>query len=317
MRTGGWLGLREDAGGRGDSRDVSLTFLSVAQADRVRYLVRQAFAERGREVTVHVDYVRDDRGGEFGLRNVAAACHNDPRGEVAWPAIVAQHVSTLAEHVDGRLLDGFTADDVRSRVFVKLLPAPTAPVRGDLSYLASTVPGLVDSLVVDFPEAVGWLTAAHVSKFGGKDALRAAGLANLRALPPEQCKHIATADGGAFEMLLGESVYTASRVLVMEDLLEQALEPGAKTTYGVLAAMATRNQIAIHTISGRSIVPSLRLMARFALAGFKDGTGPLSPNVFWWRDGQWTQVTRQGPGDRISVLDNPELDRMIQLLDGR
>ena len=308
--------LREEAGGAGSSRDGCLSFLSAARADRVRYLVRQAFAERGRQVTVHLGYVRDDQGSEFGLWNVAAACHGDPRGELAWPAIVAEHVSSLLKHVDGHPLDGLTAREVRSRTYVKLFPADALPSGGGLSHLDGTVPGLVDSLVVDFPETVDWLTASQVAKFGGKDALREAGLANLRALPSGQRKHMAAADGGTFEVLLGESVYTASRVLVMEDLLEQALGPAAETTYGVLAAMATRNQVAMHAICGRSVVPSLRLMARFALAGFRDGTGPLSPNVFWWRDGRWTQVTRQRPDGTITVINDPDLAGMIRHLEG-
>jgi hypothetical protein len=309
--------LHEEAAGEGSSRDGCLSFLSAAQADRLRYLVRQEFAECGREVTVYPGYVRDDQGSEFGLWNVAAACHGDPRGELAWPAIVAEHVSSLLRHVDGHLLDRLAVGEVRSRIYVKLLSADALPSGGGLSYLDGTVPGLVDSLVVDFPQTVGWLTASQVAKFGGKCALREAGLANLRALPSVQHKHMAAADGATFEVLLGESVYTASRVLVMDDLLDQTLGPTAETSYGLLAAMATRNQVAIHAICGRSVVPSLRLMARFALAGFRDGTGPLSPNVFWWRDGHWTQVTRQAADGTISVINDPDLAGMIQYLEGR
>jgi len=89
------------------------------------------------------------------------------------------------------------------------------------------------------------------------------------------------------------------------------------TSYGVLAAMATRNQVAIQVISGRSAVPSLRQMARFALAGFTDGAGPLSPNVFWWHDGAWAQITPAESDGTIRVLPGPDLTRMIQQLDGR
>ena len=175
--------------------------------------------------------------------------------------------------------------------------------------------GLVDSLVVDFPGTVGWLRDSEVGRFGGKTFLREAGLANLRALPVEQRKHITTPDGGTFEVLLGESVYTASRVLVMEDLLSQVLGPPADATYGVLAAMATGNQVAIHVIRGRSVVPSLRQMARFALAGYSDGAGPLSPNVFWWREGHWAQMTQSDTDGTIRIIDNPDLIRMIQRID--
>jgi hypothetical protein len=70
-------------------------------------------------------------------------------------------------------------------------------------------------------------------------------------------------------------------------------------------------------ISGRSAVPSLRQMARLALAGFGAGAGPLSPDVFWWRDGTWAQITTFENDGTISVLPNPDLVHMIQQLDGR
>ncbi len=124
--------------------------------------------ELGREVTVHPDYLRDDQGSEFGLWNVAAACHGDPRGEVAWPLVVAEYIRTLLEDVDHGSLDGLTSEEVRSRAYVKLFPADILPSREGLSYLQETVPGLVDSLVVDFPGTVRWLRDSEVGRFGGK-----------------------------------------------------------------------------------------------------------------------------------------------------
>jgi hypothetical protein len=42
----------------------------------------------------------------------------------------------------------------------------------------------------------------------------------------------------------------------------------------------------------------------------------LSPNVFWWRDGHWTQVTRQGPDGAIRVINDSDLVGMIRHLEG-
>jgi hypothetical protein len=231
--------------------------------------------------------------------------------------VVAEYVRSLLEHVDHGSLDGFADEDVRSRTYVKLSPADALPSREGLAYLDETVPGLVNALVVDLPHAVSWLTDTEVKRFGGKTALREAGLANLRVLPVEQRKHMQAPDGGTFEVFLGESVYTASRVLVMEDLLARV--PGLRVdgSHGVLAAMATRNQMAVHVIRDRSVIPSLRLMARFAVAGFTDGTGPLSPNVFWWRDGHWTQITRCESDRAISVIDDPDFISMIEQISGQ
>jgi hypothetical protein len=69
-------------------------------------------------------------------------------------------------------------------------------------------------------------------------------------------------------------------------------------------------------IRDQSAVPSLRQLARFALAGFDDGVGPLSPDVFWWRDGTWVQVTRVESGKTITVLPNPSLRQVIGQLGG-
>jgi hypothetical protein len=308
--------LRRRPGGGDGSQDPDLPFLTVAEADRVRFLARQAFAESGREVAVHGGHVRDDHGDEFGLWNVAAACHSDPRGEPAWALIVAEHVRKLVAHVDHRDLTGLTPGEAQSRTYAKLFRADDFPSREGFSYLRDPVPGLVEGLVVDFPDAVSWLRDSEVERFGGLARLREAGLANLRALPVEQRRHMAAPDGATFEVLLGESVYTASRVLVMPDLLAQLLGP-VDARHGVLAAIAARNQVAIHVISGRSAVPSLRLMARFALTGFADGTGPLSPDVFWWRDGTWTQITTAENDGTISVLPNPDLMHTIQQFDDR
>jgi hypothetical protein len=47
--------------------DDALTFLTVTDAAVVRSLVREAFAERGLEVSMYPDHARDAAGREFGL----------------------------------------------------------------------------------------------------------------------------------------------------------------------------------------------------------------------------------------------------------
>jgi hypothetical protein len=111
---------------------------------------------------------------------VAAACHDDSRGEPAWPLIVAQHVGALLTHIDRRDLDGLTPGEVQSRTYAKLFRADNLPSREGLSYLRESVPGLVESLVVDFPDALSWLRDSEVERFGGLTVLHEAGLANLR-----------------------------------------------------------------------------------------------------------------------------------------
>jgi UPF0716 family protein affecting phage T7 exclusion len=282
----------------------------VAEANRVRLLLRQAFAQHGREVTVYGDHVSDDQGAEFGLWNVAAACHAEPRGE-AWPQIVEQHARTVLAYADSRGLDHVTSDQIRSRVYPKLSAAGEVPRQPGLSYLGNQVPGLLEKLVVDFPDAVVTLTDSEITRFGGLTILREAGLANLRSLPPDEVKHVAAADGGTFDVLLGGSSYTASKVLVMPGLLAQTFgEVDAR--YGMLVALPARDRVAMHVISSRAVIPSMRLMAKFGQASFSDAFGPLSPNVFWWRDGAWAQVTQARLDGTIHFMADLDLSQIIE-----
>ncbi|MFG2472402.1 hypothetical protein ACGFXB_44250 [Streptomyces canus] len=41
------------------------------------------------------------------------------------------------------------------------------------------------------------------------------------------------------------------------------------------------------------MAPSLHALARFAAASFEQSPGALSPSVFWWHEGNFTQVATQ------------------------
>jgi hypothetical protein len=77
---------------------------------------------------------------------------------------VAQHVGALLTHIDRRDLDGLTPGDVQSRTYAKLFRADDLPSREGLSYLRESVPGLVESLVVDFPDALSWLRDSEMER---------------------------------------------------------------------------------------------------------------------------------------------------------
>ena len=200
-------------------QDAYLPLLTVAQADRIRLLVRRTLAEHGREATVYGGHARDDQGSTFGLWNVAAACRSHPRGERAWPGVVARHVATLLAHAERSGLGGLTPQEVRSRIYARLYPA--ADYTGDRwPRHREPVPGLAELLV-------------------------------------------------------------------------------------------------LHAIAGRSVVPVSKWMVRVAVAGFRNGAGPVSPDVFWWRDGTWAQLSKLQPDGDVVALPNPDLVRLVQQIDRR
>ncbi|MDR2984882.1 MAG: hypothetical protein LBV34_08575 [Nocardiopsaceae bacterium] len=300
---------------RSPDRDGHLTFLTPDEADLVRSLVREAFAEHGREVTVFADHVQDDQGAQFGLWNVAAACRNEPRGQAAWARVVANHVRRVLDTTEEDVFEGLTADQVAARTYARLLSADSVPEPGWFSYAREIAPGLLEVLAFDLPETVVMLSDETVARFGGAVALREAGLANLRALPVEHQEQISVPDGGHFQVLLGESAYTASRVLVMSELLAQMFGP-VTAPYGVLAAVPNRSQAVLHVIRDETFVLSINHMTRFALAGASDSPGPLSPNVYWWRADTWQQVS-YFDNEKITVRLDNELGDVLEQLTGQ
>jgi hypothetical protein len=125
--------------------DPDLPFITVGQARRIRSLVRTAFAENGREVTVFSDHVRDDRGRVFGLWNVASACGADPAGETAWPGVVGAHVLGLLAAVGRDIFAGLSGAEVRARTYARLYPADQ--VNPDMfGHATEALPGLLELL---------------------------------------------------------------------------------------------------------------------------------------------------------------------------
>jgi hypothetical protein len=170
-------------------------------------------------------------------------------------------------------------------------------------------PGLLELLTLDMPSHTVFLDDGEVARLGGQDSLREAALANLRALPAPMHLRIGTADAH-FEAIRDDSHFTASRVLVMPDLLSRVL--GTDAPYGVLAAMPARHWAFIHVLADKTAGPSLLKMAAMARVAHGQEQGPISPEVFWWRDGGWmpvpsaesggegcSTVTRRGGADDI------------------
>src|SRR6266446_575336 len=121
--------------------------------------------------------------------------------------------------------------------------------------------------------------------------LRSRGVANLEELPVESFETLPTAGGGSFHALLGESVYTASRALLLPSLAT-TLSGDAPNEHGWLMSVPNRHQVVWHVIKDDTVVPAIQAMTYFTRLGFGDSPGPLSPHVFWCNGSSYEQLTR-------------------------
>ena len=290
--------------------------LTQHQASTLRTLVRTSFAEEGLEVVVHADHLEDDTGRKLGLWNLAALCKDEP--ERTWPELVRRHVAALAAPED---VEDLSDEALRTGVHLRLVerlgfPDPTShpralPVGDDLLAVLS----------VDLPDTVTTPREDYWDERGGLDGWLGTGRANLLAVAvSDDLEHqrVGPPDGeGMFDVVVGDSFFTASTALLVDHLVrrfgpDQGLDAAAEPSpLGVLVAVPFRHQVAWRVLDGTpDSAHALTNLFRFAMLGYGDAPGPLSPHVFWVRGDDWCQVTRiEGDQARVDVDD--ELARAL------
>jgi len=288
----GWFGRgRHDrAPSEIAGRDAAFPFLDADRAARLRMLVHRAFAEQGVEVVVHEDHVVDVHGRRFGLANLAAVCHRSDKDR-RWPSLIEGHVITILRAVDAP--DPFadaTYERVRERTVCRVYDRGSLPDPALHTYARELAPGLVEVLALDLPDSVAVFRDEHVQACGGLSALRAVGMVNLGAEPVDHHKVLNTPEGAELHAFTGNSMFVASKALLLEDLLSEILDV-ADTPDGVLLALPNRHELVLHVLCDATAVHALHALAGYTAETFAESPGPLSPFVYWWCKGALVQLS--------------------------
>jgi hypothetical protein len=258
--------------------DPTFGFLTVGEAARLRALTRAAFARHGLEVDMHPDHLRADDGAGFGLHNLFAMCHNARRGEREWPSIVDDHVARMLRARQAPDVADLSSAELLEHAFVRVCSGSSLPDLTSFDYRRELAGDLVEVLAYDTPDAVLLLTDDVVDRVGADD-LRSAGVHNLLVEPFGGVEWLAAGDV-RFAVVAGESVHTASRLLTVDDVLRRVQgEPDAP--YGTLLCVPYRHQLGFHIVEDQRVLPTVEAMVRFAVAGFDDGVGSLSPHLYY------------------------------------
>jgi hypothetical protein len=303
-----WIFHRSPERDRRDaSRDAEYGFFSVDEGAHFRAQVREAFAEQGLEVTLHGGAVSDSAGRRFGLGNLAAICHNDPRGRRWWPQLIRGHVARLVRVSDGPSpLESLTAEQLLARLRPWVVARDIIqPNLAQYVHARVVAPGLCEVLALDLDESVMTLPDDLLEPLGGIINLRTRALDNLRELPVETHTVLHGPEEMRFDVVTGDSFFTSSRVLATNELTRH-LTGHDLGPDGALVAMPNRHQLALRPIGAvrdTTLLPTLYGMTVFAAANFKDAAGPVSPDVYWWRGGTLTRLVRQDGGEPLFTPD--------------
>ncbi len=285
-----------------DAQDEWLP-LPTGQAGAFRSAVQAEFARHGRQVTMEADRAVDEDGTTYGLWNVAAMCRNADVGE--WSDIIARHIAVVSATFEDPM-ETLTEDELRAAVHYRLVEASTV---ADPS-LQPSAPRIGDDLLavlsVDLPTTIVTPEENAWTERGGLERWRGFGTDNLRALMASgqiEHEHVRMEDGGDFHLAAGDSFYSSSIALVVDEVVRRFEFAGTRTDRGVLVVVPFRHMMAWCVVDGPVSALALNTMFVWAQARFADSPGPLSPHVYWVRDGAWQQVTRIVDGRPEVVVD--------------
>jgi hypothetical protein len=273
--------------------DEHLTYFTQTEANEFRRLVGQSFAAAGRDVAVYPDHVVDRSGTILQLWNIGALCLGAEPSH--WPALIDEHVRLVT--APGTEVGDLSQEELDVGLYLRLVDVASVHDPDSLAYARVVAPGLLEVISVDLPDSVATPSLEELEGRGTIGDLVARGRENLRALLLSNAlRSEEMGDGrGAFTAVTGDSLFVASLALLLPETVERF---GGKEDWGrgILVAVPSRSRLLFRPIDHGDAALALQRMLQVSLRGFADGPGGLSPDVFWVRNGAWTQVTSHESG---------------------
>ncbi|HVK77655.1 MAG TPA: hypothetical protein VM734_30330 [Kofleriaceae bacterium] len=222
-----------------------------------------------------------DEDEALGLTNLAQLCK--AAGTESYPIVIASHFDALvAGRGDRELAGQLGADLVAARPHLKLRLYPRDTFTGgtDQFVLHPITDDLTAVLCYDLPSNVVTVAADSLGRWGvGTDELYYQALANQRRTERAPVEQI-DVGGATVQAMTGESFFVASNLLLLGDFISD------ETPFGALAAVPNRHTLVWHPIIDPSALRAIDAMVVMAANLCAEGPGSISPNLYWWRDGQ-------------------------------
>lgn len=293
--------------------DARLSGLTSRQSQRVRELAHCALAELGLETTVHEHHLATVDGRTYGLDGIASVCHGNPESE--WAELIRGHFTALATAFPGDAPPELTAEEIRAKVHVRLVPIDSIRTgdRDPYRYAPRIGAGFAELLAHKDGDFVRWLTDDDVAKVGAEE-LYALGRDRLRLIRPDVVE-ILRRDGGEFHVARGESGFIASKLLLLPELLRIVL--GRKVRYpdGVLVSVPSRHELAFAPVAP-NVLPTLVGLVQYTVMTYNSGLRPLCPATFWWQAGRLTELTTVDRTGFVDLRIPPEFADAVTRLTG-
>ncbi|HWB74012.1 MAG TPA: hypothetical protein VG755_03630 [Nannocystaceae bacterium] len=259
------------------------SFFDDGEYETFMRVVEDDLARRG-EISIEdgVAELEIEGGGQhrLGLQNLAQLCNQVDREQ--WDALVREHFDRVivSTHTHDLEAIGRDFEQVRRIVKVRLYARDSLGDLTDSTIHRALGEDLVAVLVYDLPDAVATVPTDAPKQWPVTlDKIFELALENVLEQDEVETETLELDDGTRFHVMVGDSFFVTSRLLV----LEQHLDP--ITPMGALVAVPNRHTMLYAPIVDLTVVDTLQAMAILSQRRHAEGPGSLSPTLYWWRDG--------------------------------
>lgn len=259
------------------------SFFDDGEYETFMRVVEDDLARRG-EISIEdgVAELEIEGGGQhrLGLQNLAQLCNQVDREQ--WDALVREHFDRVivSTHTHDLEAIGRDFEQVRRIVKVRLYARDSLGDLTDSTIHRALGEDLVAVLVYDLPDAVATVPTDAPKQWPVTlDKIFEIALENVLEQDEVETETLELDDGTRFHVMVGDSFFVTSRLLV----LEQHLDP--ITPMGALVAVPNRHTMLYAPILDLTVVDTLQAMAILSQRRHAEGPGSLSPTLYWWRDG--------------------------------
>jgi uncharacterized protein YtpQ (UPF0354 family) len=252
-------------------------------------LIEGYFANR--HITVAIDgeegLVKPDMGSypfssTFGLQNIAQMCQQADRDE--WRDLITAHFDSIFEVKDEDSALQVQMDDfrkIKSQLRARLYPVDIVNHTTEIVQRPGPE-GTLEVLALDLPTTVRTVSRTEIDGWGmDENDLFNIGRQNLRAVSALKPSTIQLEPGTTLTVFTGDPFYAASHALIIDDYIP----PNNK--HGVLVGVPKRDILIMHAIQNVGAMEAAGAMLQVIVGMHHDGPGSISPNLYWYHDGEY------------------------------
>jgi hypothetical protein len=279
-------------------------------------LIESYFASR--HITVAIDdeegLVKPDLNNypyssTFGLQNIAQICQQADRDE--WRDLITAHFDSIFEVKDEDSALRVQMDDfarIKSQLRARLYPVDIANHASEILQRPGPE-GTLEVLALDLPTTVRTVSRSEADAWGlDTDDLFTIGRQNLRATGMLKPNQIQLEPGTALTVYTGDPFYAASHALIIQDYVPE------ENRHGILVGVPKRDILIVHPIQNIGAMEAAGAMLQVIVGMHRDGPGSISPNLYWYHEGEYTVLPYELEDQSLRFLPPDDFSELLDEL---